>query len=297
MMMNDKEPAERKDLFFQLSEPDEHVVRTYECTRLRKLFSPEAVGYLTITNKRVVFHSQAKSITGQSQLINEMPLEDVAGIRSYLGVSISWIQFALVALAMHLGASVVSTILPTFFTGWIFALILMLPYILVFLLTGNLLNQEVKDRVFRLADEAFPDGIDFRKAVENFRPYGRVLFYAGLVLLAWTFINSPSFPVLLRFPLLLVLYFVVYLFVFGRHHVFSLAIGSRTMKGTGINIPGDSFRALFLRQNTAAETINAAPAVDAEQVTRELGALLMDINQLGDLGIEKWRLPAPEDVT
>lgn len=280
---------ETQELFFQLSEPDEQIVRNYECTRLRKLLSPATIGYLTVTNKRVVFHSQAKSLTGKSLLINEMPLEDAAGVSSYLGMSISWFQFALFASVLYFGTQILSALLPAFFTGWVFATLLMLPYVLMWLLSGDLLNEQVKDRIIQSANEAFQSRLDVQREIERFQPQARVLFYVGLAILAWATLDQSSLPGLLRLPLLAAIYFLLYLFVFGRHRVFSLSIGSRTIKGTGIDIPGDSFRALFLRQNTAAESLSASPAVDAEQVARELGALLMDINQLGDLGIEKWK--------
>jgi len=35
--------------------------------------------------------------------------------------------------------------------------------------------------------------------------------------------------------------------------------------------------------------IIAKPAQDAELIARDLGALIMDIQQLGDLGIQKWK--------
>ena len=94
---------------------------------------------------------------------------------------------------------------------------------------------------------------------------------------------------LLNYLILLAAYFGLYLYTFGRQRTFSLMIGSRTMKDSGIFIPGDSFRLIFFRDNTAIESISASPALDAERVVQELGALLLDIRQLGDLGIQKWK--------
>ncbi len=42
------------------------------------LFAPEAVGRLTVTNKRIVYHSHSESSTGHSVLVSEMPVEDAA---------------------------------------------------------------------------------------------------------------------------------------------------------------------------------------------------------------------------
>ncbi len=38
-----------------------------------------------------------------------------------------------------------------------------------------------------------------------------------------------------------------------------------------------------------ARALEAEPAVDAETVSRELGALIMDIQQRGDMIVEKWQ--------
>lgn len=41
--------------------------------------------------------------------------------------------------------------------------------------------------------------------------------------------------------------------------------------------------------DTPGSAIIAKPAEDAELIARDLGALIMDIQQLGDLGIQKWK--------
>lgn len=276
------------DIFFQLCESGEQIIRTYECTHLRKIFSPITTGYLTITNKRIVFHSEGRSLTGKSILINEMPVEDATGVNSYLGASINWIQFAIFAIILNYGMSLLSGILPPFLTSPTFTVLLMFPYIFMWLLTGNLLSEQAKKRIVQSLSELAQNRIDLYKEIKNYQPHALTLFYVGLTILAWTILNSVSFSAFFRFPILAGAYFLIYLFIFGRHRVFSLAIGSRTMKGTGIYIPGDSFRSLFTADKSAAEALSAAPAADAERVAQELGALLLDITQLGDVGIDKW---------
>ena len=46
---------------------------------------------------------------------------------------------------------------------------------------------------------------------------------------------------------------------------------------------------LFFGGDTAAiQSLYAGPGQDAEQVVSEVGAVLTDIRQMGDLGIQKW---------
>jgi hypothetical protein len=39
---------------------------------------------------------------------------------------------------------------------------------------------------------------------------------------------------------------------------------------------------------SAGRSLNAEPAKDAEQMLKELGAVILDIQTMGDYGIEKW---------
>jgi hypothetical protein len=40
---------------------------------------------------------------------------------------------------------------------------------------------------------------------------------------------------------------------------------------------------------SAGKSLNAEPAEDAEEMLKELGALILDIQMLGDYGIDKWK--------
>ncbi len=56
----------------------EQVVRSYHCTSLK---SPSCEGFLTVTNKRVIFHG----VGGSSRINQECWLDGVSGIDSYYG--------------------------------------------------------------------------------------------------------------------------------------------------------------------------------------------------------------------
>jgi hypothetical protein len=122
------------DLFFQLSDGGEQVVRSYQCTEFRQWFSRPTIGYLTITNKRLVFHSIGKSLTGKSYLVNEMPLEDVAGISVYEGVSVNWIAVALFSFITYFFATAILTLFTSIVWAYLIAFLLILPHVVLWLL-------------------------------------------------------------------------------------------------------------------------------------------------------------------
>lgn len=272
-----------QDLIFELSQSDERIVRSYECTRLRMLFLPETLGHLTVTNRRIVFHSTGTSLTGKSMLISEMPVEDAAGVSVYLGNSIDWRLFIGFAVGLFVLSFVVDAILPAFFTSWPFAALLMLPYGILWLVNSKWLSDGVKKQV----------GASLSNDVDPFLPAVRVLFLIGLAVFVWTVARTPVLWLgspLVALCLLALAYFGLFMVAFGRQPVFSLLIGSKSMQGSGIFIPGSAFHLSFFGDKTAIESLAGSPAVDAPAVARELGALLTDIRQLGEFGLQKWQV-------
>jgi hypothetical protein len=47
--------------------------------------------------------------------------------------------------------------------------------------------------------------------------------------------------------------------------------------------------ALLSGNSTAAQSMFAGPNDDANLIIKELGAMVLDIQQMGDLGIKKWK--------
>jgi len=280
-----------QELVFQLSESGEQIVRTYECTKLRRWFLPETIGYLTVTNRRVVFHSSGKSLTGKSLLISEMPIEDVAGIIAYEGLSINGFMFLILSVLAFVGTQVVAGVLPAFLTGYIFAILLMMPFVALRLLTSNIVSDMLREQVVQFFDRISQGKLQLNRDLRVYLPYTRIPLYVGLVILIWRISAEDilGFAGSMTGSLILIIaYAFVFFLLFGRQQSFSLAIGSKTKKDTGIYIPGDSFRLFSRGDLTALEALSARPAADASRVTRELGAMLMDIQQLGDLGVQKW---------
>lgn len=275
-------------LTFVLSE-GEQVVRTFECTRMRRLFASDVIGYLSITNQRVVYHSLAKSAAGESRILSEMPLEDVAGISASLNASFNWLILLGVAAVLYVVNVVAFQILPGFLTHWAVALFLMVPYGLVFLFERQILNPQLRNQFLENLKDVPGSTLWKEKEPGFFIGIFRILFFIGLDLLAWNIVQSllRSAP-LIGFLIVLVVAVIIYRLFFGRFKVFSLQISSRTAKDSGITIAGMPILGLLGGDHTAAQTLQAGPGSDAEIIVRDLGAMLTDIRQLGDLGIQKW---------
>lgn len=283
---------EPQELTFQLSDENEQVVRTYKCTNLKRWFIPPTIGYLTITNRRVVFHSSGKSLTGKSILINEMPLEDVAGLSVYEGLSFNLLFFLLFAVATYFVTRFIAFSLPPFFTSYWLVALLMLPHVVVWIVSSNVLNAQIKEQIFDRIDGVFQDRFKINRDWSDYLRHTRTPLLIGLVILGWRIAFTTTFGLrtpLVGWILILVIYGYIFLNMAGRTHTFTLQIGSKTMKDSGIYIPGDSLSLFSGKYTTAFQGLGGSPAEDAGQVIRELGALIMDMQQLGDQGMEKWK--------
>lgn len=286
-----------QNTLFKLSENGEYVVRTYRCSKFKRWFREPVVGFLTITNRRVVFHSNGSSIMGKSTLITEMPLDDVAGLSVYDGLSINWLLFIVFCVATSIIVTIFDRLTMGFLINHFVGVLLVIPFVVLWLFRGNIISREAKDKTFQLLDRIFSRTIS--RDIDIYLSYTKFAAYIGVVFTGWrlafpsTDLNpeSQSQNSFMGMLILLAIYGFVFLNLFGAYqHTFSLLIGSKSMKDKGIFIPGDTLRLFSTRDTTALQALGGGPAEDAESVIKELGALLTDIRHLGDIGIEKWRL-------
>lgn len=268
----------------------EHVVRNYECTKSTRFLGKPVHGYLTVTNKRVVYHSQAKSFNGSSAVVSELPLDDVSGVSTSVSASFNWLSFLLFCAVMYFVTFLVTSFFPSFLTGWGMSILLLIPFLVALLFEKNILSRDVQQQVIQnIADIPGSDVLQ-KRDWNYYLGLFRLLFLIGLALLAWNVVKNTNLVQfsLVAFLLLGVAYFWIYRAIFGRVRSFSLAISSRSPKNGGIVIPGNTMSFLLKGDMAAVQSMSAGPGQDAEQVARELGAVLTDIRQMGDLGIQKW---------
>lgn len=276
------------DSEFHLSD-NEQIVRNYECTKGFGLLGPAVIGYLTITNRRIVYHSQAKTLAGSSALVSEVALDDFSGLRTSISSSFNWIIFLIFCLFMYVATFFIFSIFSFLRSGLLISILLMIPYLFGLLFEKNILSKEFQQQ-FLEGIQQIP-GSDFlgKKDRSYYMGLFRLFFWFGVALLAWNIVQSLGLIQfsILAFLLLAVVYYLIYRAIFGRINIFSLTISSRSPKNAGITIPGNPL-SLLLGGDAAVQSLYSRPGNDAEQIVRELGALLTDIRQMGDLGIQKW---------
>lgn len=276
---------------FHLSD-NEQIVRNYECTKRFRLLGPAISGYLTITNKRIVYHSQAKSFTGSSAIISEVALDDFSGLSTSISTSFNWIFFLIFCLIMYPITLFFFSIFSLLLAGWIIGILLMMPYAFAFLFERNIFSQEFQNQFLGSIDQIPGGDILKRRDRTFYLGMFRLSFWFGFALVTWNIVQSLGLIQFtpLAFLLLAVVYYFIYRAIFGRMNSFRLAISSRSPKNAGITIPGNPV-GLILGGDAAVQSLYSGPGRDAQQIVRELGALLTDIRQMGDLGIQKWTRP------
>ena len=265
-------------------------MRTYHCTKLSPIFALIGLktdGYLTVTNKRVVYFAEGSSVygaAGNSKLYNEVPIADVANLSLKKGTRFSLLRLLCGLIVGLFSAGVVT---------------MMLSMLLVFLTVAD---SGISSYLLRI-------GLFLQLSVASL-----LIVYSfsvsresiGRVTLA-----SSSLALLLSIPVLalaragglqsshsiyqtgmailsvpLSCYWLWCLYWFVRREYLTMAIRSKTNWPPSIQIAGVSW---WGRINVAAElAYGMAPAVDADTMFKELGAMVTDIQTLGDHGIQKW---------
>lgn len=266
----------------------EMTVRTYYCTYYQsRLLGLEASGYLGVTNKRVIFQALGKSNSETSVIQSEVPIADVSGISSYKGTYFS-IGHVLAAVFASMVASGFTTSIVALLggvagilsesveaveaVGWILAVV-------AFLLSFGFARHSIWKPVFATtASVAFAvagGGSLLTGFSRSFSSFGQYQQSGGLAGLGFFF----SF--------LVGIYALFCMFWYARRPTFSLAINSKGGSSTPISISGASGMGLF--DVSAGKALAAEPAEDSESMLQELGALILDIQMLGDMGINKWK--------
>lgn len=89
----------------------EQVVREYKVTRMDR---PKADGYLAVTNRRLIFASEAQGIAGRSALVRETHIPDISGLTGYIGKGLSIGRVILIVILALIGIALGSAFWPLF---------------------------------------------------------------------------------------------------------------------------------------------------------------------------------------
>ena len=269
----------------------EFVIRSYQCSVQKSAFSQTSDGYLQVTNKRVIYANSTKSGGSSNLLVSEVPLEDVGSIASFIGKSLKHLwTIAICDPITTLIANIAGDILPEFMTHWFFGFLLMLPFIIVWLMEKNILNQDLFDRILKNLEIEKQGQRTIGNPGENLRRVLRIIFIVGVVLIVVSVMNNSELSRssgMLKYVIPLAVFTYIYISVFGFQHEFGLFVSAKSSSGSGLTIKSNSFQSLFGKKSMLAPG-KIIPTVDSYTVAKELGALVMDLQQAGDLAIEKW---------
>jgi len=253
----------------------ELTIRTYHCTYYRnKELGLKSGGFLGITNKRVIFLAEGETRSGKSVIQSEVPIADVSGINSYKGTCFNILSMLGVLMLSWLTMALVPAILTTLsYTLESYAFFQVVGWILVLggIVSSFLLSVKSLWRTVLVGVSA-----------------GALLSLAGLSALnLLSMVTGNGRGNLWIF--LLVIGALIYLFMcaawYARQPTFSLEINSSGGSSTPIHIASGGG---FLNMAPASAP-NALPGRDAETMLKEIGALITDIQTLGDYGIAKWK--------
>lgn len=272
----------------------EFVVRSYQCSLQKPVLSQASDGYLQVTNKRVIYANSTKSGGSGNLLVSEVPLEDVGSISSFVGRSLNILGLLPFVILLTLIANVADDILPQFMTHWFFGFLLMLPFIIIWLMEKNFLNQDLFDRILKNLEIEKESQRSIATPGETLRKVLKIVFIIGVVLIIASIMKNYAFAgyfnlngIIQRFLIPLAVFSYIYISVFGFQHEFGLFVSAKSSSGSGLTIKSNSFQSLFGKKSMLAPG-KIIPTVDSYTVAKELGALVMDLQQAGDLAIEKW---------
>jgi len=266
----------------------EFIVRSYQCLVQKSAFSKASDGFLQVTNKRVIYANRANSGGTSNMLVSEVPLEDVGSITSFVGRSMNGALLLPFVIISTLLSTLSTSVLPEFMTHWLFGFFLMLPFIIIWLMDKNILNQELFDQILKNLEFGKESQWTLGKPGETLRKVLKVVFIVGLVLFVTSVVKNLGGSLgFLRFLIPLFVFTLVYLSYVGFTHEFGLFVSARSASGSGLTIKSDNFQSLFGKSWISKPGKNI-PTADSYTVARELGALVMDLQQAGDLAVEKW---------
>lgn len=259
----------------------ERTVRTYFCTYYKsKMLGLMAHGYLSVTNRRLIFHAQGESSAGQSVIQSEVPIADVSGISSYKGTYFSFGSMLVAFIASVVVSGFVSSIFPV-----ILGLLVKPRDFDAYTAIEWLIAIVFSVASFFIKNSSIWRSILASTGASAFTFIGGLAAVTNLLGSALGRANGGQLIAIL-IAIAMVFYTIACIIWYSRRPTFSLAVNSKGGSSTPINISGATGIGIF--DMAAGKALSAEPAQDAEQMLKELGAVVLDIQTMGDYGIQKW---------
>lgn len=256
----------------------EQSVRTYCCTYYKsKFLGIQTNGYLGVTNKRVIYQAVGSSTGEKSVIQSEVPIADVSGLTSFKGIYFSLLHLLGVIL---LTGIIISILIPVI--G--FMAVLLESYTAFQVITWLIVAAGLAGSFL------VPVKSIWRPVLAGVAVAGLVALGGGQLISNFSLLgligggrSSGGWQLILA--LLAAVYAFMCAFWYARRPTFALEINSKGGASTPISISSVS----GILSISANKSLNAEPAQDAETMLKELGALILDIQMLGDYGIDKWK--------
>ena len=251
-------------------------IRQYDVAVLRsRLKLQRAEGRLQVTNKRLLFRATGRSVRGKTTLQHEFALDDMKGFEIHKDYRFSFLDLlvALICVAVVgslFGAMVTALFRSSAVVGAIFGLLLGAASVVPFFLMYRRFFLKLLCSAAGTMS-VFPVFMLSRMAAR----------YAGG---GWGFLLGLSGIVLVC--AFVVLIAGLFLFSFKPNLVFDF----KTMGGGApIQIRRKTGGFFGMPRMEYSGFNEVLPAADTERALREVGALINDIQKLGDRAIEQWK--------
>jgi hypothetical protein len=257
-------------------------VRQYQIATLKNRICGipymKAFGRIQVTNKRVIFRAPGNSLAGRTTLQHEFSIDEIAGIESRREFVFNFWDLIIGLLGLFIGGGLAALIT--------FSLIeatdgILLSSILAFLFEAGSLAA-----FFMLKKRWWIKLLALGAGIAPMAAFGAINYMQGNEFIG-------ALMVILAVPLLF--FILLSLFIFTIRPNLALIIKTKSAtEAIDIRRKKESIFALlgFGNQNDKDDHTGyreILPEKDAEISIREIGAMINDIQKLGDYGIEKWR--------
>ena len=274
-------------------------VKQYDIAVLRSLSRFErSEGRLQITNKRLIFRATGRSISGSTSFQQEFAIDELAGVEALRNY-----RFGLIYLVADLFMIMMMLLVVLAVCACIAIPIIIPNAIINVVYNSSDQNTPLKYQQAVFYYENLPPEIQAQREYplyESFRP-NQTLFSAlriifSLVGLAVSIIVLVSLLKMRnKFLLIQVKRFLMKLLLkiirIARrpNMVFMVKTKGGIEGGTPIKIKRDQYF-LFIRLGTENGYSEVFPTSDTDIALKEIGAIINDIQKLGDHGVHKWKV-------
>jgi hypothetical protein len=267
----------------------ENLVKTFVCSRLKSLllWNFEADGFLSVTNKRLIYWSEDSKPGERTVLQQEMKLSDASGVSLHKGRIFSWLHLAWMYLFNSLAVALLMTLLALIGSASLVAM-KVVALVIGFGSLGGAIYYYVTDK--RFTNLAIPvllnlSWLGFFIAVGaaalssvSTLMYSAVNVFGGLRGASGDGIAWAIFAALAG------LAYLVSLVLYAVRPSFSLTVFSRA-GGKAVHLAG---LRIIGRGALSSKAMSAEPAEDSELLANQLGAMIAELQEKGDAAVEKW---------